>query len=89
MESEKEEQSIGRRVKDAVNNIIGPEEVELSEIKEEVWLELANLYYKYEDETQKRAFREVMYEICDKISEGEWNSVYRKLYHLGQLEKTL
>lgn len=88
MESEQKEKSIGSKVKDAVNNILGPSEVDLSEIKEEIWQDLSNLYYKYEDETQKRAFREVMYEICEKISNGKWDSVYNKLYRLGQNEQT-
>lgn len=88
MESEQKEQSIGSKVKDVVNNILGPSEVDLSEIKEEIWQDLSNLYYKYEDETQKRAFREVMHEICGKISNGKWDSVYNKLYRLGQNEQT-
>lgn len=88
MESEQKEKSIGNKVKEVVNNILGPSEVDLSEIKEEVWQDLSNLYYKYEDETQKRAFREVMYEICEKISQGKWDSIYNKLYRLGQTEQT-
>ena len=44
------------------------------------------LYYKYED--QKKAFREVMYDICEKIKDGKWESVYNKLYRAEQKEKS-
>jgi hypothetical protein len=29
-----------------------------------------------------------MYEICGKISEGKWDTVYKKLYRSEQKEKT-
>jgi hypothetical protein len=87
MSSEEKQPSIRNIVKDVVNNILTPAEVELDEIKEEVWQDLSSLYYKYEDENQKRAFRELMCEISEKISEGKWDSVYKKLYRLGQKDK--
>jgi hypothetical protein len=75
-------------VKDVIDQILPSGEVELTDIKEEIWTDLAALYYKYEDEDQKRAFREVMYDICDKIGDGKWDSVYKKLYRVEQKEKT-
>jgi hypothetical protein len=87
MSSEEKQPSIRNIVKDVVNNILTPAEVELDEIKEEVWMDLSSLYYKYEDENQKRAFRELMCEISEKISEGKWDTVYKKLYRLGQKDK--
>jgi hypothetical protein len=74
-------------VKEVIDQILPSVDVELTDIKEEVWIDLAALYYKYEDEDQKRAFREVMHEICDKISSGKWDSVYKKLYRVEQKEK--
>ncbi|MCW4050606.1 MAG: hypothetical protein NWE89_12820 [Candidatus Bathyarchaeota archaeon] len=74
-------------VKDVIDQILPPSEVELETIKAEVWGDLSALYYKYEDEEQKKAFREVMYDICERISQGKWESVYRKLYRVEQREK--
>ncbi len=74
-------------IKDVIDQILPPKEVELDTIKEEIWDNLADLYYKYEDEEQKKAFREVMHEICEKISQGKWDSVYSKLYRSEQKDK--
>ena len=52
------------------------QEVPLDEVKEEVWQDLANIYYKYDDEIQKKAFREIMKEISDT----EWRKIYSKIY---------
>ena len=41
----------------------------MSNMKDEVWLDLSRIYYKYEDTTQKQAFREVVLEMSDKINE--------------------
>ncbi|MFC1803768.1 hypothetical protein ACFL0D_07370 [Thermoproteota archaeon] len=74
-------------VKEVIDQILPSSEVELIDIKKEVWHDLSALYYKYEDETQKRAFREVMYDICEKINQGKWDSIYRKLYRVEQKDK--
>ncbi len=89
MESEEKPYGFKGIVKDIVDQVLPPNDVKLDTIKEEVWQDLSALYYKYEDAEQKRAFREVMYNICDKISEGRWDSVYRKLYRTDQEEKSL
>ena len=67
-------------MKDVIDQILPPSEVKLDTIKEEIWTDLSALYYKYEDEEQKKAFRAVMQDICEKLSQGKWETVYRKLY---------
>lgn len=57
-------------------------DVDVLEVKGEVWESLSSIYYKYEDDTQKRAFREVLCEMSEKISDGNWKAVYKKLYSL-------
>ncbi|HUV54558.1 MAG TPA: hypothetical protein VMW03_05085 [Candidatus Krumholzibacteriaceae bacterium] len=74
-------------VKEVIDQILPPSDVELEAIKDEVWADLSALYYKYEDEVQKKAFRQVMQDICDKMSQGKWDSVYKKLYRADQKEK--
>jgi hypothetical protein len=74
-------------VKEVIDQILPSAEVEITDIKDEIWHDLSALYYKYEDEDQKRAFREVMYEISDRITEGKWDSVYKKLYRVEQKDK--
>jgi len=74
-------------VKEVIDQILPSAEVELTDIKEEIWQDLSALYYKYEDEDQKRAFREVMYDISDRIREGKWDSIYKKLYRVEQKDK--
>jgi hypothetical protein len=87
MTSDDKQNSFRGVVKEVIDQILPSGDIELADIKEEVWTDLAALYYKYEDEDQKRAFREVMHEICDKISSGKWDSVYKKLYRVEQKEK--
>jgi hypothetical protein len=87
MESDEKQSGIKDMVKDVVNHILTPSEIEISEIKDEIWKDLSDLYYKYEDEDQKRAFREVMYEISEKICDGKWETIYKRLYRLGQKDR--
>ena len=88
MASDEKQNGFKGIVKDIVDQVLPPNEVKLEAIKDEVWYDLSALYYKYEDDEQKRAFREVMHEICDKISEGKWDTVYSKIYRTDQKEKT-
>ncbi len=88
MSSEAKQNSFKEKVIGVIEQILPPSEVKLDEIREEVWQDLSALYYKYEDEDQKKAFREVMYDICEKIKEGKWESVYNKLYRAEQKEKS-
>ncbi|MFB0558155.1 MAG: hypothetical protein ACETVY_03450 [Candidatus Bathyarchaeia archaeon] len=87
MASERKQNSLKERVRGVIDQILPPSEVRIDEIKNEIWRDLSALYYKYEDENQKRAFREILHEISDKIVEGKWESIYNKLYRLGQEEK--
>ncbi len=87
MASGKKQNSFKERVMEVIDQILPPSDVEIDEIKEEIWCDLSALYYKYEGEDQKKAFREVMREICDKIAEGKWESVYSKLYRHEQKER--
>lgn len=77
------DQLIGN-VKNLMSNIIFVEETDIDEMKEEVWADLSAVYYKYEVEDQKRAFREVTHEIAEKIVSGKWDNVYKKLYRFEQ-----
>lgn len=66
---------------DRANNIVKntfPNSISIETIKDEVWEDLSAIYYKYEDKTQKRAFREVIYEIFEKIKEDKWDTIYKK-----------
>jgi len=88
MASDDKQSGLKGIVKEVIEQILPSGEVELVDIKEEIWQDLSALYYKYEDEDQKKAFRAVMYDIGEKISQGKWDSVYKKLYRVEQKEKT-
>lgn len=88
MASDEKQNVLKDMVKDVIDQILPSGEVELTDIKEEIWQDLSALYYKYEDEDQKRAFREVMYDISERIQEGRWDSVYKILYRVERKEKT-
>jgi hypothetical protein len=88
MSSDDKQNGLKDIVKDVIEQILPSGEIELVDIKEEIWQDLSALYYKYEDEDQKKAFRLVMNDICEKISQGKWDSVYKKLYRVEQKEKT-
>jgi len=87
MASDERQNGFKGMVKDVIDQILPPSDVELEAIEDEIWDDLSALYYKYEDEVQKKAFRKVMQDICNKMSEGKWDSVYKKLYRADQKEK--
>jgi hypothetical protein len=87
MTSNEKQNGFKGMVKEVIDQILPPSDVELEAIKEEVWADLSALYYKYEDEVQKKAFRNVMQDICDKMSQGKWDSVYKKLYRADQKDR--
>lgn len=87
MASDDRQNGFKSMVKEVIDQILTPSDVELEAIKEEVWSDLSALYYKYEDEVQKKAFRKVMQDICDKMSQGKWDSVYKRLYRAEQKDK--
>lgn len=80
MGSTNKTETLKDKVKKTVTDLLLPSEVDPEEIKKEVWQDLSKLYYKYGDELQKRAFREVIHEICEKIKEEKWDIVYMKIY---------
>ena len=88
MASDEKPNGLKSMVREVIDQILPSNDVELEDIKIEIWGDLSSLYYKYEDEDQKRAFREVMYDICKRITEGKWDSVYKKLYRAEHKEKT-
>lgn len=87
MASDDRQNGFKSMVKEVIDQILPPSDVELEAIKDEVWSDLSALYYKYEDEVQKKAFRKVMQDICDKMSQGKWDSVYKRLYRAEQKDK--
>ena len=87
MASDEKQNGFKGMVREVIDQILPPSDVELEAIKEEIWADLSALYYKYEDEVQKKAFRQVMQEICSKMSEGKWDTVYKKLYRADQKDK--
>jgi hypothetical protein len=68
------------KIKGKVKEVIKPPQPSKEEIREEIWKDLSDLYYKYNDPQQKHVFREVLKEICEKIGEDKWHNVYQKLY---------
>jgi len=60
MTSDEKQNGFKGMVKEVIDQILPPSDVELEAIKEEIWADLSALYYKYEDEVQKKAFRQVM-----------------------------
>ena len=72
----------------SLSRLLPSEETDLQNIKDEVWADLSALYYKYEDNDQKRAFREVVREISTKITEGRWQTIYKRLYRTEKMCST-
>ena len=72
---------IKEKIKETIIKLIPPPPInDFNEIKDEVWKDLSQIYYKYETEEQKRAFREVLYDISDKMADDKWETIYKKLY---------
>ena len=63
-----------------ISKMLPSPEVDPDEVKEEVWADLSRIYYKYEDEAQKKAFRDILKEISEKIQDDKWETVYKKIY---------
>jgi hypothetical protein len=74
-------------IREAISKIFPSNDVDIEEVKDEVWNDLSKIYYKYEDETQKKAFREIMKEISDKIQSDKWDTVYMKIYREEQKDR--
>jgi hypothetical protein len=69
-------------VRTSLSNILPPINHDINEIQSEVWRDLSAVYYKYEDEFQKKAFRRVVNDMSKKIEAGNWDSIYKRLYRI-------
>lgn len=58
--------------------------ISIETLKQDVWSDLSAVYYKYEDNHQKQAFREILFEISARLNEDKWNKVYKKLHIINQ-----
>jgi hypothetical protein len=63
--------------------------INIEALKQDVWSDLSAVYYKYEDDYQKRAFREIIFEISERLNEDKWNNVYKKLHITNQRKSML
>ncbi len=81
--------AISTRIKNIFSTIIPSYKVDPEKIKDDIWTDLAALYYKYDDNAQKMAFREITREISNKLVEGNWDSVYKKLYQKDKASKNI
>lgn len=63
-----------------VSTVVPLKKINIETIKQDIWNDLSAVYYKYEDDTQKRAFREILSDISERLNEGKWDCVYKKLY---------
>jgi len=77
------------RVMEALNRLGIEEKREISADIEDIWVELSDLYYKYEDDAWKNAFREVLHYISEKIQDKRWPTVYMNLYRRARLAEAL
>jgi hypothetical protein len=85
--SSEEDKTLKEKIREILEEILQSGDLEQEIIKEEIWKDLASLYYRYEDIKQKQAFREVIYDISEKISNGNWSHVYQKIYRTEGKEK--
>ena len=72
--------ALSEAIREVISKILPSPEVDPDEVKEEVWADLSRIYYKYEDEAQKKAFRDILKEISEKIQDDKWETVYKKIY---------
>ena len=73
---------IFKNISKSISNILPPIKHDIIKIQGEVWQDLSAVYYKYEDEYQKKAFRQVVNDISKKIEAGNWDSIYKRLYRI-------
>lgn len=77
------EKSLLERLKEGLTN----HGIDREELLAEVWLEASRLYRKYDFPEWRTAVREFFNIVAQKIAEGEWDSVYRRLYKLDKEEQ--
>jgi hypothetical protein len=71
-----------KNISKSISNILPPVKHDINKIQVEVWQDLSAVYYKYEDEYQKKAFRQVVNDISKKIEAGNWDTIYKRLYRI-------
>jgi len=60
--------------------ILPPRDVDIEEERREIWRDLSAIYFKYDDETWRQAFRDVLTDLYEKIRGVRWNEIYERLY---------
>ena len=78
---DKEIEIFKKKVKELIIKILPSSSTDVEEFKEDVWEQLAKLYYMYDLDAQKKAFREVIQEITKRVGEGDWALIQKKLYY--------
>lgn len=78
-----------RTVRRFLIRVIPSNKISIATLKQDVWSDLSIVYYKYEDDNQKQAFREIMSEISERLNEGKWDNVYKKLHMMNQCTSKL
>ncbi|MBL7167180.1 hypothetical protein ISS40_00755 [Candidatus Bathyarchaeota archaeon] len=68
------------RIRETLVKIIPPDNIDIEEDKNEIWNELSIVYFKYDNEIWRQAFRKVMIELYEKIGEVKWDEIYNKIY---------
>ena len=68
------------KIKETLVKIMPPNNVDIEEDKEEIWKELSVVYFKYDNEIWRQAFRKVMIELYEKIGEVKWDEIYDRIY---------
>ena len=53
---------------------------DITTTKQEIWTDLSHLYYKYDHPHHKTAFREVIKEISQLITENRWPTAHKRIY---------
>jgi hypothetical protein len=74
---------IGRlheRIAKQLSRILPEIHTDITATKQEIWTDLSRLYYKYDNPHQKTAFREVIKEISQTITEDRWPTAYKRIY---------
>ena len=68
------------KIKETLIKIIPPNSIDIEEEQKEIWKELSVVYFKYDNEVWRQAFRKVMIELYEKIGEVKWDEIYNKIY---------
>jgi len=68
------------KIKETLVKIIPPNSIDIEEEQKEIWKELSVVYFKYDNEIWRQAFRKVMIELYEKIGEVKWDEIYNKIY---------